>query len=357
MNFAKRVLTLACASQVAFAFGGSLETKVSKLESELELLKAQMSNMDKGVERLRSKDLAFGGYFILEGQSIQGDDAKAASYRKAELELIVSGRLEDDIRFFSEFEFESEASLESKHTNDKNFKKHEDIIALERLWVEFQKSSTLKVQTGLIYTQIGVMNRVHFQPVILAADRALFLRNGLVTRRLAGFNIEGKMGGTTYHLYGGSDIELEDSPFSSGAYLTRSFKDNRYKLGLSYQNKYKDSVGYVDIVGADIKASTDTLELKIEYFADNNRGEGFYVQPAYTYDRYIFYWRHDFSDLDKDNSIEEDYKRNIYGLNYLVAGDRRIKFEYHDVDYVINKDSNGLEKDYNKLVAEIAFNF
>lgn len=350
-----KIIIIAIISLPSIIFAGELETRVQALEDELQALKE--GALSKNVGLLRSKKINLGGYFVIKSEAIQSSTNQPASFRKIEVETIVSGQLLDNWSYFSEIEFESEASLENKHTAARAYLKHADKMKLERMWLKYENSSSLSIYTGLLFAPAGVLNKVHYQPVILATDRTLFLRNNSIVRRFAGANISGRVSDITYDLYGGSDIEQDTSPFVGGARFGYELPSLNGSFGLSYQDSQRPGAANVDTVGIDLNFVWDKFAIKAEYFSDNADAIGYYIEPSVNINKWVFYYRHDVADINTELTAEDDYHRQILGVNYLLAGDKRIKLDYQKYNYEIKKDANNEDKDYSKLVFELAFTF
>jgi hypothetical protein len=334
----------------------SVEDRLLVLEEEISMLKGQV-NESKKIGILNSKRLNLGGYFIFQAESINSNQS-ANSFRKIETELIISGELIDRWTYFNEVEIEHESGLDkaTKHTADRFYTKHQDIIKLERAWINYEKSDLVNIKAGLMFSPIGYMNRTHYKPVILGTDRALFLRNNMISRTFSGTSIWGRSKRLLYEVYGGSNPTVDETPFVGGARLEYEFAYKKH-IAFSNHNTRRADKKYTTVNAIDIHSEWKNFNLTIEYLKDNLEGEGYYIEPSYRQGSWQFFYRYDFADIDVDVDQDDDYHRQILGVNHLISGNKRLKLDYQLYDYKIKKDSNNKNKDFSKITFELAFTF
>ncbi|MBT4761603.1 MAG: hypothetical protein HOO06_07905 [Bdellovibrionaceae bacterium] len=341
-----------------YSWAQTQSERINSLEEEMASLRDEITE-SKFIKSTNSKKMNLGGYLTMQASGISGQNSPA-SVRKIELETIISGEMFENLKYFSEVEVELESSLgDTKHTGDRLYGVGEDIVKLERLWLSYQTNQYIGVRSGLFFTPMGIANRLHYQPVILTSDRPLFLRNGLFVRRFTGVSIVGKLNDyLNYELYGGSDIDVIQTPFVGGFYLGFDLSNIvPMRVGLSNQNSQSISDGSLNVYGIDTNVEWNNFLFKAEYFVDDLNGEGYYIQPSFKTKRWRFFFRQEFADTNKLIDKDDDHKRQSFGLNYLFAGDKRIKIDHQKYTYTKKQDVNNKDKDYSKLVLELSLTF
>lgn len=333
--------------------------QLKDLKARIEKLEENSPELSKFVERDSSKRFKLGGYYV--GQAVAIPENRApSSFRKTEFELLAFIDFTENWFGLSEFEFELESDLNNEHSANREWGRFNTVIKLERAWIEYRGIEYFNIRLGLFFTQFGVINREHQQTILMATDRPLFLKSDpkTVSRQVSGFSIIGNISDLLdYEFYVGSN-DADGSPLLAGSRIATTIPmENELTIGMSYQKSTRNGEPQYNAYGGDINFEWNWFQFKSELVKADGNHLGYFFQPSIKINRSIFYYRYDFADMDVDVTSEEDRTRHMLGTNYLVKGNMRLKLELNRIVYKEKNDTNGKNKDYSKLIGEIAFSF
>jgi len=315
------------------------------------------------------------GYFDLEAAISDKDaDGKRGSFDQHHFNLISVFALDQHFWIFSEIEWEHGPSIGEEQSSGN--------VVLERSWLEYRKSESLKIKFGKFLSPFGIYNLKHdATPTYLS----VFLPNSIYGKHKNTVGndqrLYAKFGGgiqlfgamyinsweTNYYFYfingrGPSPYEKDNNADKGiGGRIIISPPINCLMMGGSY---YTDLNGNADntrqtTTAFDVTYDRSNLLIEAEYFIPQletvdgdtvpagkfRTGRGYYLQVAYTYlDRISPFARYGFYQSDLDIA-GNDEKHFVTGLNYAFTSKVYLKSEIHFVNI------EGLENDRYKMAA------
>jgi phosphate-selective porin len=137
-------------------------------------------------------------------------------------------------------------------------------------------------------------------------------------------------------------------------------------FGGSYQNGSRSAGGvnnHYDAWGVDALISYKGFLMKSEYVRTNERAgtvnpkHSWYVQPSYAIGKTTLFYRWDVIDTNEDATDFTEQTEHVFGVNYLWAPTIRLRAEYVLNQFKIEKDANGLDRDYDNIQLSITTSF
>jgi hypothetical protein len=357
----------------------------ARLEAlEEELLELQLKQSEKApVTAFDAIRLDFGGFITQTFTStFNGGSPSKASFDQTNLEFLIGADVTERDSVFVAVGFLRQSDLLSENTGtdvrDRVFAKNANRVPGIIMWGKHRFSDLLDVTYGRFIDPWGIINIEHFPPVLLNLNQPQFLRNvnpgnlfgsnTFVPNFLNGVQAHGAkfFGNNQLQYYGyTSNFNGEgSSDFISGGRLSWTFPDNIATLGTSYQNGVRDEStrDHYDAFGVDLLVNYKNFLLKSEYIQESISGasdrESWYIQPSYRHNKFIFFYRYDYIDLDTDiESDSTEQTEHVFGLNYVYTPTIRLRAEYVVNDFELEKDSLGQERDYDNIQASITISF
>jgi len=158
---ASAVLLAAGTPWASAAAAESTEDRIESLERQVEAMSEALESQAGG----GGSDTTVNGYGEIHYNNIDPDDGSEGTeqvdFHRFILEI--GHEFNDDIRFYSELEFEH-AVLSPEDTSEGELK-------LEQGYVEFDLSRNHRVQTGLFLMPVGIINESHEPPTFYGVER------------------------------------------------------------------------------------------------------------------------------------------------------------------------------------------
>lgn len=146
----------------------SNEERIQRLEQQIEALSGALESQSGGGGSATSVN----GYGEIHYNNTDPDDGSEGLERFDFHRFIleIGHEFTDDIRFYSELEFEH-AVLEPEFDAANNEIENEGELKLEQGYIEFDLSRDHRVQTGLFLMPVGIINESHEPPTFYGVER------------------------------------------------------------------------------------------------------------------------------------------------------------------------------------------
>lgn len=212
---------------------------------------------------LGSSGLRIGGYIAIDWEKPSGGDAV---FTFDDLSLLVSGDLGPRVRVFLEVE---DSKFWQVSGGTSRVEHHGD---LERLYVEYLHSDTLKVRAGKFLTPVGTWNELHPDPLTWTVNRPLASFATFptsLTGVLASGTFEGERGEVDYDVYAQAnpclDCKTNDRETERAIGGRLRWRGARVEVGVPVLHYVDRLTGEaVTLTGAHIVARRGPLELRGE---------------------------------------------------------------------------------------------
>jgi len=366
-------VSVACSSLAMSATMEQLEQRLSVLEEELKLTQEEAAD---SAERINNA-VMIGGYADVEYVKTN-DTAMMGGFRMHHLSLMFKKQVSDDLKFFSEFEYEDGPWMDG--TDGAN------AILVEALNFDYSFSNATTIRVGRFFTPAGIWSVDHYPPFVSTQDKPQHIR--LIFPQLTdGVSLTGNhaVGDAflSYNLYAGNG---ETSNFNGKQDSNRDLaKGLRVNLSLPfaqvldigatyYTEKMTDpALGAVDpasdkqAFGVHAKIRQGNVGVQAEYadgkyeptvvvvpaatLAPVYHRKGYYAQLSYDIDQWTVGYRYDFYDPDS-NAALDNTKINSLIVNYHVDKNTVLKWEHH----LLNLEDPA-SKDYYRSIGSIVVNF
>lgn len=376
-NLVKSTGLMILASTMLFSVS-SAEEDIEAIKEEMELLKTQMTDLElllsqgNPVTTFDSIRLDLGGFVHQTFTSILNSENDEASFDRTEAEIFVGADVTQNDSIFAVLKFVRESHLEDEDTAEdvsmRAFEERETEVEPEFLFYNHTFSDELDVTIGRFVNPWGIINQLHFPPLLMNASGPLFLGGfegaTVIPTFMEGIQFHGNLlqpdYGLEYHAYVANFGESPDE-FIFGGRLAASDPGKVVTVGASYQHGDRDDDTY-DVYGLDVEIAYEGFGLYTEYVY-NDRDmlgdqESLYVQPFYRVGSWLGFYRYDMIDLDDDTSNDASEKtEHIVGVNYLFTPAIRFRGEYAFNMYELENDELGQDRDFDTLQFSVTVSF
>ncbi|MBI5560031.1 MAG: hypothetical protein HY883_02005 [Deltaproteobacteria bacterium] len=330
-----------------------LENRVRELEERKKAEQEAQKEVKAAMPQFGMNLGAFGDLNFSTGNRERKND----SFSIGEVSLYSTSNIGERLNFLLELgvEFKRNESGEIDETH----------VDIERLWAGYTFSDFLIARAGRFHSALGYWNRAyhHGKHLFVTVGRPFFLNfeddNGVIPIHIVGVEFSGtkltSIGRFRYDLEAGNGPRMkEDSmvPAKNNLAVNSTSDDNNSKQvvarfvlepkavsglvvgisGTTFTVEKASSTISVNeaIYGADVYFKRGLLEFIAEYFRFRNRdasANAYYLQIAYTLDRFTPYFRYETLNSDKDDPY----------LGALSGGGQR--FQYiggvkYDIDFI-----------------------
>jgi len=322
-----------------------------------------------------SNNINIAGYADVEYRGYN-DPNKNEEFRIHHLSLFFTKQFDNNIKFFSEIEYEDAPKFEGASDGSGNSKVSSGKIFVEALNFDWNYSQHFNMRLGRFFTPAGIWSEDHYPPFVTTQERPLHIRK-IFPQLVDGILVFGSTEIVQNHFFNYTTFlgNGESEANSSGKTDLNSSKGVGFKgdysapwlddfiLGFTlYQDNNDSSVNVNETINAKkfaygyhVKLRQNDFTFQGEYSKgtldfekslENYKTEGYYAQLVYKLDQWGLGYRYDVFN-EKDITIEEITRNSLF-VNYHVNEHFTIKGEYHH-------DSNKalLKNDYGFYVLSI----
>ncbi|MBV1910298.1 MAG: hypothetical protein KUG78_13430 [Kangiellaceae bacterium] len=315
-----------------------------------------------------NKSIKIAGYADVEYRGSM-EDGVNEEFRMHHLSLFFSKQFDNDVKFFSEIEYEDTPKFEGLNDGSGELKTSTGKIFVEAINFDWNYSQHLNVRVGRFFTPAGIWSEDHYPPFVTTQERPLHIRK-IFPQLVDGMSLFGSSELTSNHFFnyityigngesnvsGKKDLNSSKSvgfkgdyeapwldDFSLGFTLYRDNNDssnnNAEKFAHGYHIKLRQ--GNVTFQGEYAKE-----ELSFENIGEDNISDGYYAQFLYQFKQWSLGYRYDV--FDKTNHDIDKITRNSLFINYHLNENFILKGEYH-------QDSNDdlMIEDYNYYILSV----
>ena len=344
-----KLSTMAIAAMMATGTvyaGGDIEAKINALAEEIAMLKEQQAS------KVNESKLSLGGYGKMDYTKSDGtSDAKLDIYRAI---FYVGYKFNEDVKFVSEIEFEH-GGRESTGGYG----------IVEQAYIDMRVNSAISVKVGHMIVPVGMVNLYHEPTAFNSVNRPLtekyiipstWHENGIIAHgklgnisyqagMVAGLNADG---GTNIRSMRQSGQKAEADDLAVVARV--DYSGNGFNIGGSIFSGEADqgdaSLAGISTTISEVHASTNISGVKLDalyakseveapttwadYSTSDNKGDGYYVNAAYTMDSITPFVRLEDLEIKKFDGTtgSKKYKSTTYGINYNVTPKVVLKADY-----------------------------
>jgi hypothetical protein len=323
----------------------SLE-KVTEISEQAEIAMYSYEQLSEEI----NNTIKLSGYADVEykGSSESGINEE---FRMHHLSLFVTKKFENDLKFFSEIEYEDAPKFEGVNDGSGDLDESSGKIFVEALNFDWNYSQYLNMRVGRFFAPAGIWSEDHYPPFVTTQERPLHIRK-IFPQLVDGISLFGSvelssnhfldyttfLGNGESNVSGKKDLNSSKSVGLKGDYhapwldeFTLGFTLYRDNNDSSNNNAEKFAYGY------HFKLRYNNFTLQSEYAQANldyknslynYKSKGYYTQLLYNFDQWGIGFRYDV--LDKTNVDIESIQRNSIFINYHLNEHFTLKGEYHD---------------------------
>lgn len=372
--------TLLCLLFPAMGIAATLEDidqRLKKLESEVGLAHEESDDISA---RLKNS-MTVSGYADTEyvSTNVEGD----AGFRIHHLSMFLKKQVSDDMRFFSETEYEDAPYVSPAapttpptppQTNNISGK-----IFVEALNFDYQWRHDTSLRVGRFFTPAGIWSVDHYPPFVMTQMRPQHIRQ-IFPQLVDGAAISGlhSVGSAfvSYDLYAGNGETANfDGRSDYNSTTAGGLRANlalpigqQFEVGATfYHDEVAASVDPVEpmknVYGVHAKIRQGAFGLQAEY-ADGRyeptknpatnlpyQKKGYYAQFSYDINKWTLGYRYDFFNPDTSTAVSSATKINSAIVNYHVNKNVVVKMEHHVAEVI-----DPTLKDWYKNIVSIAVN-
>ena len=340
-----------------------LERKIDKLLADKQQQQRHLQEQELRVDELESsyesrsndttKGMTVSGYADIEYRG-SNHDGRNEEFRMHHLSLFFTKQFDDNIKFFSEIEYEDTPKFSGKNDGSGELSEAEGKIFVEAVNFDWVFSQALGARAGRFFAPVGIWSEDHYPPFVTTQERPLHIRK-IFPQLVDGASIFGnvELGDNNYFDYnlfigngesnvsGKKDLNSSKAVGFRGNYHAPIFDEfmigfSLYQDGRDSSNNDADKQAY----GMHFKTRYKSLTAQFEHAKANldfpttiqdSDSDGYYLQLSYAIDPWNIGVRYDFYDRT-DLDIEE-VSRNTLFANYRVNENVVLKGEYHYDDH------------------------
>lgn len=263
------------------------------------------------------------------------------------LSVFFTKQFDQNLRFFSEIEFEDGPVFASKTDGDA-FSSKNGKIFLEAANLTYRLKPGLTLRAGRFFTPTGIWSEDHYPPFVTTQERPLIIRR-IFPQLIDGAGLRGSKAlnnsFVSFDLFAGNGegntaSKDENSSKATGLRLRLERADTLSSLlGLEV---YRDRLNTGDVKtawGMHLKLNYNQFELQSELAQSriaiggqpDTDKDGWYTQLKHHKNDWSYGVR--FERFDEDiNLTNTESKRRTAFINYHYNANTVVKFEYHDTD-------------------------
>jgi hypothetical protein len=363
--------TLACLLFPAMGISATLEEidlRLKKLEGEAGITREETDDITAHLKN----SMTVTGYADTEYVTTNGSDK--SGFRLHHFSVFMKKQVSEDLRFFSETEYEDAPYISAVNTGVSGK------LFVEAVNFDYQWRLDTSMRVGRFFTPAGIWSVDHYPPFVLTQQRPQHIR-AIFPQLVDGAAISGRhavdSAFVSYDLYvGNGETPNFDGSGDSNTTMASGLKVNvalpigkQFELGATvYHDKMaaaNDSMEpKKEVYGAHAKIEQGDFGLQAEY-ADGKyeptvspatnqpyHKKGYYAQFDYDIHRWTLAYRYDFFSSNTSTSISNSgAKINSAIVNYRVNKNVVLKLEHH-----LAKVLDPAQNDYYKNIASIAVN-
>ena len=361
-----------------------VDQRLKKLEEDVTVTQAESENL---ANRLKN-NMSVTGYADTE-YITTNEPGKDDGFRIHHLSLFFKKQISEDLRFFSEIEFEdgsyydptnasnlSTASIPSASGVPNAKTVGSGKIFAEAVNFDYQWRPSTSVRIGRFFTPAGIWSVDHYPPFVTTQDRPQHIRK-IFPQLVDGASLSGNhavgSGFLNYDLYtGNGETTLFDGAKDNNSTKAAGLRVSatlpiaqHFEIGATvYRDKLKlsstdTSQSKKDAKGIHTKIRQGPFGFQAEYAkgsyeptiapdpTKNYDSKGYYGQFTYDIKKWTLGLRHDVYD-EKSNTANDEKRINSAFVNYHVNNNVVLKWEHHLIDV-----ENPANKDYYKDLASI----
>lgn len=319
--------------------------KIEEVSDQVEMAHYSYEDLSDEI----NKSIQVSGYADVEykGSSKSGVNEE---FRMHHLSLFFTKQFENNIKFFSEIEYEDAPQFEGDDDGS-NTKSASGKVFVEALNFDWNHSQYINLRAGRFFTPAGIWSEDHYPPFVPTQERPLHIRK-IFPQLVDGVSFFGSKEFTSEHFFnyttflgnGESNVSGKKDLNSNKAF---GFKGDynapwldEFTLGLTLYNDNEDSendnadkaaLGYhLKLRYEDLTLQSEYAKAELTFTGQNNdyTRKGYYGQLLYNLKQWDLGYRYDFYN---QNTLEADeLTRNSLFINYHVNENFTIKGEYHD---------------------------
>ena len=363
-----------------------VDQRLKKLEGDVAVTQAESDDL---TNRFKN-NMSVTGYADTE-YITTNEPGKDDGFRIHHLSLFFKKQISEDLRFFSEIEFEDgsyfdpakAAAISSGTLTSASGVSDAKTVGSGKIFAEavnfdYQWRPSTSIRVGRFFTPAGIWSVDHYPPFVTTQDRPQHIRN-IFPQLVDGASLSGNhavgSGFFTYDLYTGNG----ETTYFDGAKDNNSTKAaglrvsatlpiaQHFEVGATvYRDKLKLSSTDKDqskknAKGVHIKIKQSAFGFQAEYAKGsyeptltpgptrNYDSKGYYGQFTYDISKWTLGYRFDFFDPNTTATSDLKMKKiNSAFVNYHVNNNVVLKWEHHLIDL-----ENPASKDYYKDLASI----
>ncbi|MEP1445142.1 MAG: hypothetical protein ABJK37_03380 [Paraglaciecola sp.] len=322
-----------------------LPEKLQELEWQVE---EQQFLIDEASRDLNNS-MKLAGYADVEYKGSSREGGKE-EFRMHHLSLFFTRQFENDIKFFSEIEYEDAPKFDGLNDGSGELEEASGTIFVEAMNFDWNYNQYSNVRVGRFFTPAGIWSEDHYPPFVSTQERPMHIFkiypqlvdgiSGFGSTYLSdeiSFDYNMFLGNGESSIAGKKDLNSNKATGFRGNFHFPWWDD--LSAGFTLYNDNEDTAnGNADksAFGFHLKARYQGFTGQIEYakanleFADKTidfKREGFYAQFVYNLDHWALGYRYDVYDPTTLNL--ENVKRHSLFLNYQVNESITLKTEYH----------------------------
>jgi hypothetical protein len=338
----------------------AINERLDELEAITEGNTAFVEDVETGLDRL----LKVSGYtdaeFIVS--DIEGENSR---FRMHHFSMFLESRISDEIKVFTEIEYEDAPSLE--FTPDGTPKATEGKILVEQVYTDFSPRPNITIRVGRYLTPAGIWLIHHYPPFVPTQGRPLHIRK-IFPQYLDGIEVIGSaelgfqvLGLEAYVSNGEGNSgngDLNDQKAFGGRLSTTFPSLFDMRIGLSgYSDTLNDDTAK-NAYGVDLQARVAMVRIQAEYATAalepsggaSYNATGYYAQGTVDISDFSVTYRYDF--YEASDIIDGDAATVHTGaVNYHLSPVAVLKLELNS--YLFENADN----DYNEVIVSSAISF
>jgi hypothetical protein len=322
-----------------------LSTQVQELSLQVE----EQQYLINETTQVLDSSIKLAGYADVEykGSSEEGINEE---FRMHHLSLFLTRQFDNDIKFFSEIEYEDAPKFDGVNDGSGDLDEASGTIFVEAMNFDWNYNQYANVRAGRFFTPAGIWSEDHYPPFVTTQERPMHIFkifpqlvdgvSGFGSTYLTdniSFDYNMFLGNGESSISGKKDLNSNKASGFRGTFHLPLWDD--LTAGFTFYNDNEDTAnGNADkaALGFHIKARYENFTGQIEYakadleYADSgidHEREGFYAQFVYNLDQWALGYRYD---VYNQNSLEVDkIRRHSLFMNYHVNESVTLKGEYH----------------------------
>lgn len=360
----KRIATLEKLVQSLVSKTNNDTNKIEEFSEQAEITHYAYEDLSEEI----NNRIKISGYADVEykGSSKSGVNEE---FRMHHLSLFFSKQFDNNIKFFSEIEYEDAPKFEGENDGSGDLDSSSGKIFVEAVNFDWNHSQYINLRAGRFFTPAGIWSEDHYPPFVTTQERPLHIRN-IFPQLVDGLSFFGSTEFTPNHFFnyttfigngesnvsGKKDLNSSKALGFKGDYHAPWLDD--FTLGFTLYSDNKDTSNDnadKEAYGYHLKLRHENLTLQAEYakaklglftLQDTYKRKGYYGQILYNLKQWDIGYRYDF--YNKTTHDIDEVTRNSLFINYHVNENFSLKGEYHDDNH-----NDPLQEDFNFYIFSI----